>query len=1359
MLPANKHLLPIVGIDIHIVNVPTPAGPVPMPIPQPFIGIMLDIIDYIPFLGSSININCLPRGCTFTNGMLGTKKHIPLPPGGTFLLPPIIGHNSFNFFGSKTVNAQHSPLSPSGYQVMSCNDAGIPLTLSPPPGKGFWPPIPSLYAPTSLTIPIPTASPVIVGGPYVADVAGMIRMLLMSYAFGCILKKAGQFLSEKFPNLTKKLKDINCKLFGEPVDIVTGSVIYKVTDFELPGPLPLKWERRWHSDSAYEGVLGHGTHLCYDLTLVTSYSKKTILVILPDGRPASFSLLLNDGDSFYNRAEKITLTKNGNGYKMQDHGNKYTYFFAEVVQHTFKPEKLVNQNGFAIHFLYNKSGKLIRLIDSVGRDVFISYDDSGRMAEVSATYESSQRKFVTYEYNESNDLVRITDALGKATQVRFVNHLMVEKTDRNGRTFYWEYEGKGIHAKCAHTWGENGLLENWATYKNGCTEVKNSIGETSLYYYNSLNLITKIIDPLGNASEYVYTEHLEIYREVDAEGNITGYTYDGNGNMKSKHLPDGASVVFVYNDDNQLMLIMDAQNQTTIYNYNDSKLLRSVIKPDGSFLSLEYNEKNLLAIVTNEQNELTKLFYDDDCNLSYVESPNGTTTKWSYDKWGHCIEIVNPDNKSQYIQYDELDRVINLRKFDSNTVKFKYDAYGKIILAEDKQYAIKFTYNALGSLLTREKCGTVFSFKYDTENRLACLRNEFNQAYTFKRNAKGEVIREIGFDGITRNYERDRTGKVIRTQRPGGKWTTYEYDKSGRLIRAEYSDGSWETYSYNRNGQTTEACNEYATLKIERDAMGRVTNETCGEDWVRSNYDSRGKRVRITSSLGANITHEYGKQGTIIKTAASINEGIEWSAERSYNAMGLETERRLPGDVQKMFEYDAAGNPIKEKVTVSERETLHRRYSWNVNYRLTNIVDELTKSIINYGYDEFGNLASAQYEDHEFDYKQPDVIGNVYKTKEREDRKYGPSGRLLEENGTIYKYDEEGNLINKEEKTGAQWQYEWKGNGMLRKVVRPDGRCICFEYDALGRRLSKSYDGDLTRWIWNGNVPLHEWSYKENEKPNPVINEWGEIALDKKEPVTNLISWIFDEGSFQPAAKIKDQNLYSIITDYLGTPIEMYDNEGQRIWKVDYDMRGKIRSAKTGNLSDCPFRFQGQYHDLETGLYYNRFRYYSAENGLYISQDPIRLNSGQPNFYTYVKNSNIQIDPLGLTEAECEAALQRLQDEQGANSHFYDRHGAQTTLAEQEARALTGRTPDGVAGRPVDSTRFLSHADELEAAQKALDYQRNFGTGVGNETFEFNMGRDVGEGYFARTSNYGTAENVRAFFRDGNLVTLFPTLR
>jgi RHS repeat-associated protein len=65
-------------------------------------------------------------------------------------------------------------------------------------------------------------------------------------------------------------------------------------------------------------------------------------------------------------------------------------------------------------------------------------------------------------------------------------------------------------------------------------------------------------------------------------------------------------------------------------------------------------------------------------------------------------------------------------------------------------------------------------------------------------------------------------------------------------------------------------------------------------------------------------------------------------------------------------------------------------------------------------------------------------------------------------------------------------------------------------------------------------------------------------------------------------------------------------------------------------LSECPFRYQGQYEDSETGLYYNRFRYYDPDSGNYLSQDPIGLAGNNPTLYGYVHDVNFLIDPFGL---------------------------------------------------------------------------------------------------------------------------------
>ncbi|WP_272914531.1 MULTISPECIES: RHS repeat domain-containing protein [unclassified Gilliamella] len=137
--------------------------------------------------------------------------------------------------------------------------------------------------------------------------------------------------------------------------------------------------------------------------------------------------------------------------------------------------------------------------------------------------------------------------------------------------------------------------------------------------------------------------------------------------------------------------------------------------------------------------------------------------------------------------------------------------------------------------------------------------------------------------------------------------------------------------------------------------------------------------------------------------------------------------------------------------------------------------------------------------------------------------------------------------------------------------------------------------------------------------------------LDRPEPVENLTTWVYEEGSLVPTAKLCEGKSYSIVSDYLGRPAQAYDDKGELVWQVEFDIYGRIREDTFNNQPFIPFRQLGQYEDQELdGLYYNRFRYYDSNTGTYISQDPIRLAGNNPNFYAYVHDSNAWVDPFGL---------------------------------------------------------------------------------------------------------------------------------
>ena len=200
-----------------------------------------------------------------------------------------------------------------------------------------------------------------------------------------------------------------------------------------------------------------------------------------------------------------------------------------------------------------------------------------------------------------------------------------------------------------------------------------------------------------------------------------------------------------------------------------------------------------------------------------------------------------------------------------------------------------------------------------------------------------------------------------------------------------------------------------------------------------------------------------------------------------------------------------------------------------------------------------------------------------------------------------------GSLVQKVTADGKRWQYAWDLAGQLVEVTRPDGQAVRFAYDALGRRVRKTFAGRTTRFVWDGNDLVHE-----------LAN------------ASEAVTWVFEPGTFAPLAKMEGGKRYGVVVDHLGTPKMMADEAGALAWKAQLDVYGVARNDVA--LTGCPWRWPGQYEDEETGLFYNRFRYYDPEAGRYVCQDPIGLKGGLGP-YRYVRNPLSWLDPLGLAGA------------------------------------------------------------------------------------------------------------------------------
>ncbi|MFO0613418.1 MAG: RHS repeat-associated core domain-containing protein [Polyangiaceae bacterium] len=161
----------------------------------------------------------------------------------------------------------------------------------------------------------------------------------------------------------------------------------------------------------------------------------------------------------------------------------------------------------------------------------------------------------------------------------------------------------------------------------------------------------------------------------------------------------------------------------------------------------------------------------------------------------------------------------------------------------------------------------------------------------------------------------------------------------------------------------------------------------------------------------------------------------------------------------------------------------------------------------------------------------------------------------------------------------------------------------------------------------------------------PLVHERATEANGRKAP---LVTWLFEPGMFSPVAKIEGRKRFGVVSDHLGVPTALMTEAGKIAWQAQLDVYGVPRESspvgdaaageteRTGN----PWRFPGQYEDPETGLFYNRFRYYDPEIGRYISEDPIGLIGGAE-LFAYVDDPMTWVDPSGLKPCKIPAAVRK----------------------------------------------------------------------------------------------------------------------
>ncbi len=227
--------------------------------------------------------------------------------------------------------------------------------------------------------------------------------------------------------------------------------------------------------------------------------------------------------------------------------------------------------------------------------------------------------------------------------------------------------------------------------------------------------------------------------------------------------------------------------------------------------------------------------------------------------------------------------------------------------------------------------------------------------------------------------------------------------------------------------------------------------------------------------------------------------------------------------------------------------------------------------------------------------------------------------------GTMLSWDSAGMLV-----ADGQRSFQWDHKGQLQSITTGGGDQGQYGYDALGRRTVKTAGSLTTTSVYDGWQCI--WQKVTGSGTDTTKAYLYGNYID--EPIAMVRSW----GTSSDTLWYLQGNNYNVeaLTDRSGAIVERYaytpygeptvytaaGTDGK--WFTSDDVTASV-SARGNSVT-----FQGRELDAETGVYYFRNRYYSAQMGRFVSRDPIRLDGDYENTYRQEYGDPLDLlDPMG----------------------------------------------------------------------------------------------------------------------------------
>ncbi|CAL9484958.1 RHS repeat-associated core domain-containing protein [Streptomyces sp. enrichment culture] len=1026
---------------------------------------------------------------------------------------------------------------------------------------------------------------------------------------------------------------------GDPVDMATGRTYLSQTDLSLPGTLPLVFNRRMESGYRLGWWFGPSWSSTLDQHLETD--EQGVVFVSEDGRLLSYPHPVDsDTPVLPVVGPRWPLRRlNGGGYRLLDPVAGVERRFGSPSGGVAPIVCITDRHGNTVTFDYTPDGTPTHLRHSAGYHVRIATEDHRVTAlhVVGAADDGSDVEVRRYGY-ANGILTSVANSSGQPMLMDYDARMRLTSwTDTNGSTYRYAYDDRD---RCVAQSGDAGHMAARFEYEGTdpawpgrcITTVTNSEGAVTRFVVDDRYLIEAEIDACGGVTRSEFDRDQRLIAVTDALGHRTHFRRDADG---------------------RLVEVTHADGRATRYTLTQSGQVAAVTVSDGTTMFQTHDGNGHLVAVTDPLGATTRYTYDDRGAISAVTDALGTTTTLRNNRAGQPLEITDPLGRRMSREYDAFGRIVTVTDALGNVTRctwtpegkisrvltadggeqsWEYDGEGNCVRHVDAEGGVtRYEYTHFDLLSARtDPDGARYEFFYSPSLKLTRVRNPQGLTWDYAYDAAGRLTGETDFDEREVVYTRDAVGRLVARTNPLGETVGYTLDEVGRTV-AKNVAGEITSYTYDRSGLLLRAVNSHSEISWHRDAAGRVLAETVNGRTLHTRYDARGRRTRRVTPGGAMADYQYDEVGRITELVTSGH-----SIAFTHDAAGHELTRVVGGSLTLSHNWDPVGRLAQQTVSVSGTTVQQRAYSYRPDGHLA-AIDDSGSGRTDLSLDPTGRVTDVRAHGWAESYAY-DAAGNqtnaVWPAGHGGDAAQGPravQGTRLQGAGSVrYEYDGAGRVITRRRRRLSHkpdvWKYTWDTEDRLTSVTTPDGTQWRYRYDPFGRRLSKTrlaLDGvtevETTYFVWDGNV-LAEQTTVAADVPHQVTLTWdhdGLRPLSQTERITDATT-----------QHDVDARFFAMVTDLIGAPTELVDEAGAVAWKSRRTLWGVTAWAKN-STAHTPLRFPGQYHDAETGLHYNHYRYYDPETARYTSQDPLGISLAF-NPAAYVDNPWTWADPLGL---------------------------------------------------------------------------------------------------------------------------------